>query len=77
MQGYTYFFLFLLQNIDCGYSLEPPRQNIKIFLLKFFFFFIAIKYRCILHGHNEKYHCRHALADNSVEDIGNRKHLKC
>ena len=26
MQGYT-FFLFLRQNIDCGYSLEPPRQK--------------------------------------------------
>ena len=23
-----YFFLFLLKNIDCGYSLEPPRKNI-------------------------------------------------
>ena len=23
--GYTLFFLFLLKNIDCGYSLEPPR----------------------------------------------------
>ena len=22
------FFLFLLQNIDCGYSLEPPRRNL-------------------------------------------------
>ena len=22
-----YFFLFLLQNIDCGYSLEPPRRG--------------------------------------------------
>ena len=22
---YTLFFLFLLKNIDCGYSLEPPR----------------------------------------------------
>ena len=21
---FSYFFLFLLQNIDCGYSLEPP-----------------------------------------------------
>ena len=21
------FFLFLLQNIDCGYSLEPPRRG--------------------------------------------------
>ena len=25
MQGYTYFSNFLPQNIDCGYSLEPPR----------------------------------------------------
>ena len=28
--GYTgvyLFFLFLLQNIDCGYSLEPPRRG--------------------------------------------------
>ena len=24
--GYTYFFLFLLQIIDCGYSLEPPQN---------------------------------------------------
>ena len=24
--GYTLFSLFLLKNIDCGYSLEPPRQ---------------------------------------------------
>ena len=24
LQGYTSFFLFLLKNIDCGYSLEPP-----------------------------------------------------
>ena len=23
LQGYTLFFLFLLKNIDCGYSLEP------------------------------------------------------
>ena len=23
--GYTLFFLFFLKNIDCGYSLEPPR----------------------------------------------------
>ena len=30
--GVYLFFLFLLKNIDCGYSLEPPRvlsQNIK------------------------------------------------
>ena len=25
LQGYTLFFLFLLKNIDCGFSLEPPR----------------------------------------------------
>ena len=24
MEGYTLFFLLLLKNIDCGYSLEPP-----------------------------------------------------
>ena len=27
LQGYTIFFLFLLKNIDCGYSLEPPRRG--------------------------------------------------
>ena len=27
LQGYTLFFLFLLKNIDCGYSLEPPRRG--------------------------------------------------
>ena len=45
--GVYLFFLFLLQNIDCGYSFEPPRQgdvlsknkkNINIFLLKVFNF---------------------------------------
>ena len=25
LQGYTFFSLFLLKNIDCGYSLEPPQ----------------------------------------------------
>ena len=25
--GVYLFFLFLLKNIDCGYSLEPPRQG--------------------------------------------------
>ena len=25
--GVYLFFLFLLQNIDCGYLLEPPRQG--------------------------------------------------
>ena len=27
LQGYTLFFLFLLKNIDCGYSLKPPRRG--------------------------------------------------
>ena len=26
-KGYTLFFLFLLKNIDCGYSLEPPSRG--------------------------------------------------
>ena len=41
--GYTYFFLFLLQNIDCGYSLEPPRQgslNVNPQFMYVFFFSI-------------------------------------
>ena len=25
--GVNLFFLFLLKNIDCGYSLEPPRRG--------------------------------------------------
>ena len=57
--GVYLFFLFLLQNIDCGYSLEPPRRgrflsknkkNIKNFLMKFSIF-KADKNHCILHGH--------------------------
>ena len=55
LQGYTLFFLFLLENIDCEYSLEPPRrggvtsthnvcfeqkyENISEFLSKNFHFF--------------------------------------
>ena len=27
LQGYTLFFLFLHKNIDCEYSLEPPRRG--------------------------------------------------
>ena len=27
LQWYTLFYLFLLKNIDCGYSLEPPRRG--------------------------------------------------
>ena len=39
-------FLFLLQNIDCGYSLEPPRKKnpMKISI------FTDEKNLCILHG---------------------------
>ena len=28
--GVYLFFLFLIQNIDCGYSLEPPKKNLCI-----------------------------------------------
>ena len=54
------FFLFSLQNIDCGYSLErvhtinvfsKHKVNITIFHLKVIIFFIAVKYCSILHGH--------------------------
>ena len=27
LHGYTLFFLFLIKNIDSGYSLEPPRRG--------------------------------------------------
>ena len=27
---YIFFFLFLLKNIDCGYSLEPPRRDLSL-----------------------------------------------
>ena len=57
--GVYLFFLFLLQNIDCGYLLElvptiyvlnKNKKNIKIFLLKIFNFLSFVKI-CILHGH--------------------------
>ena len=35
LTGVYLFFLFLFQNIDCGYSLEPPRANI-LKLINFF-----------------------------------------
>ena len=47
--GVYLFFLILLQNIDCGYSLEPPRQYIRIFLFEIFIF-DNFKSLCILHG---------------------------
>ena len=48
-------FLFLIQNIDCGYSLEiyvssKNKKNIKIFLLKIFNFYNFDKI-CLSHGH--------------------------
>ena len=55
--GINLFFLFLIQNIDCGYSLEPPsrvnvlnenKQYVEIFLLKIIIF-SNFKYLCILH----------------------------
>ena len=27
LQGYALFFLYMLENINCGYSLEPPRRG--------------------------------------------------
>ena len=35
--GVYLFFLFLLQNIDCGYSLEPPRRGDSNVYLKSMF----------------------------------------
>ena len=32
--GVNLFFLFLLQNIDCGYSFEPPQRVEKFQFLK-------------------------------------------
>ena len=65
--GVDQFFLFLLQNIDCGYSLEPPRRggsneypqsmfwskNKKNvkIFLLKIFIFHNFKSLCILHGH--------------------------
>ena len=50
-----FFFLFLLQNIDCGYSLEPSRQDVYpqsmyIFPVKSFIFY-NFKNLCMLHGY--------------------------
>ena len=60
--GVYIFFLFLLQNIDCGYSLydvptlyvlRPNKKNIKIFLLKIFllkiFNFYNLRQICLLY----------------------------
>ena len=48
--GVNMFFLFLIQNIDCGYSLEPPLfffsktiKNIKIFFFTENFQFLQLR----------------------------------
>ena len=64
--GYTLFFLLLLKNIDCGYSLEPPQRggsnentiyvfsrnlkNIRVFHLKIFQF-LEVKFSIYLNRH--------------------------
>ena len=52
---YVLFFSFLLKNIACGYSLEPPRfeqkyENIRIFYLKIFHF-LVVKFSVYLNRH--------------------------
>ena len=57
--GVYIIFLFLLKNIDCGYSLEPPRRGsneyqqsmfwveirkISEFLCDFYFYFLVVKF---------------------------------
>ena len=62
-KGVYLFSLFLLQNIDCGYSLEPPRRGgsnecpqfmfgakISEFYLPKIFIFYNFKNLCILNG---------------------------
>ena len=59
MQGYTYFFLFPIQNIDCAYSLvltcthnqcfEQRYSKYRIFSTENFHF-LQLKNLCILHG---------------------------
>ena len=44
---YTIFFLFLLENIDCGYSLEPPR---RVFLFENFQF-LEVKFSIYFNRH--------------------------
>ena len=47
--GVYLFFLFLLQSIDCEYSLEPPRRA-KIRKISKIFIFYNFKKLCIMHG---------------------------
>ena len=61
LQGYTLIFLFLLKDIDCGYTLEPPRlvriyvlsrnmKNIRVFIWKFSFCFV-VKFSIYMYRH--------------------------
>ena len=56
LQGYRSFFLLLLENIDCGYSVEPPCQAVvtsthnvcfehKYEKYQFEFFFLSEKFQ--------------------------------
>ena len=38
---FFFFFLFLLKNIDCVYSLEPPRRKLSEFLSENFQFLVV------------------------------------
>ena len=48
--GIYLFFLFLLQNIDCGYSLEPPRRKNKIKFKNFQLFIARTSFRNGING---------------------------
>ena len=64
LHGYTLCFLFLLENIDCGYSLEPPHRGdsneypksmfwaeiwkISEFFYLIFFIFLVVKFSVYL-----------------------------
>ena len=52
--GYTLFLLFQLKNIDCGYSLEPPRRaeilKISDFFLKIFIL-LVVKFSVYFNRH--------------------------
>ena len=81
LQGYTLFFLFLLKNIDCGYSLELPcrgssneyPQSIfwaEIWKKSDFFFsekfhFLAVKFSVYLN--------RHVFVMYSLDSQGSKK----
>ena len=43
-------FLFLIQHIDCGYSLEPSRRVPTIYVLSKIMFFFTTCVKCILLG---------------------------